>query len=59
MSLDEALRFWKSEFTRIMDGDKVMMMVALLQYLIALITYMTDIETVKCPSTHRKRSCFR
>jgi len=23
MSLDEALRFWKSEFTRIMDGDKV------------------------------------
>ena len=23
MSLEEALRFWKSEFTRIMDGDKV------------------------------------
>jgi len=23
MSLEEALRFWKSEFMKIMDGDKV------------------------------------
>jgi len=36
MSLDEALRFWRSEFTRIMDGDKVMMMVTLLQCLTAV-----------------------
>jgi len=24
MSLEEALRFWRSEFMRIMDGDKVL-----------------------------------
>jgi len=23
LSLEEALKFWKSEFTRILDGDKV------------------------------------
>jgi len=36
MSLEEALRFWKSEFTRIMDGDKVSMII-FLQYVVQFV----------------------
>jgi len=42
MSLEEALRFWKSEFTKIMDGDKVIMFylthIAVWPNVVALIT---------------------